>query len=116
MPGRFGAHSHHLLQLGHHIVCHLIAEFPDLLRAVADAVHAHIGKLTVILIAHHLGLLIQVFHDLGVQLVQLGPVGVKITGLGLVGGAAHSGVQILLVRAQLGMVSCLPSSSTSAPP
>ena len=89
------------MQLGHHIVCHLIAEFPDLLRAVADAVHAHIGKLTVVVIAHHPGLCIQVLHDLAVQLVQLGTVGVKITGLGLVGGAAHGRVQIFFVGAQL---------------
>ena len=99
--GALCTHGHHLLQLGHHIVCHLIAEFPDLFRAVADAVHAHIGKLTVVVIAHHPGLCIQVLHDLAVQLVQLGTVGVKITGLGLVGGAAHGRVQILLVRAQL---------------
>ena len=104
LAGNAGAlctQGHHLLQLGHHIVCHLIAEFPDLLRAVADAVHAHIGKLTVVVIAHHPGLCIQVLHDLAVQLVQFGTVGVKITGLGLVGGAAHGRVQILLVRAQL---------------
>ena len=36
--GALCTQGHHLLQLGHHIVCHLIAEFPDLLRAVADAV------------------------------------------------------------------------------
>ena len=100
--GAFCAQGHHLLQLRHHIVCDLIAEFPDLLRAVADAVHADVGELAVVVIAHHPGLCIQVLDDLTVQLVQLGTVGVKVTGLGFVGGTAHSGVQIFLVGAQLG--------------
>ena len=100
--GALGAHGHHLLQLGHNVPCHLIPEGLNFGLSVADAVHAHIGKLAVILVAQHLGLLIQVLDDLGVQCVQLVPVGVKVTGLGFVGGAAHGGVQILLVGAQLG--------------
>ena len=100
--GALGAHGHHLLQLGHNVPCHLIPEGLNFGLTVADAVHAHIGKFAVILIAQHLGLLIQVLDDLGVQCVQLVPVGVKVTGLGFVGGAAHGGVQILLVGAQLG--------------
>ena len=91
-----------LFQLGDHIVGHLVAELPDLFRAVADAVHPHVGKLTVIVVAQDLCLLVQVLDDLGVQLVQFGAVGVEVTGLGLVGGAADGGVQIFLIRAKLG--------------
>ena len=40
-----------------------------------------IGELTLIVVAHELGLSVEVFDDLGVQLVQLGAVGVEVTGL-----------------------------------
>ena len=90
--GALGAHGHHLLQLGHNVPCHLIPESLNFSLTVADAVHAHIGKLAVVLIAQHLRLLVQVLDDLGVQCIQLVPVGVKVTGLGFVGGAAHGGV------------------------
>ena len=108
--------SDDLLQLRHDVVGHLVAEALDVLRAVADAVHPHIGKLAVVVEAHHLSLLVQVLNDLGVQLVQLGAVGVEVTGLGLISGPAGGGIGALLVGAKLGMVSCLPSNSTSAPP
>ena len=97
-----GLEGNHFLQLRDHIVGHLVAEALDLLGAVANAVHAHIGELTVIVVAHELGLSVEVFDDLGVQLVQLGAVGVEVTGLSLIGGPAGLGVQALLVGAQLG--------------
>ena len=100
--GALGAHGHHLLQQGHHVVGHLIAEGLDLLGTVADAVHPHIGQLAVVLVAQHMGLLVQVLHDLAVQLIQLGAVGVEIPSLGLISGTAHGRVQILFVGAQLG--------------
>ena len=94
--------SDDLLQLRHDVVGHLVAEALDVLRAVADAVHAHIGKLTVVVIAHDLSLLVQVLDDLGVQLVQLGAVGVEVTGLGLISGPAGGGIGAFLVGAKLG--------------
>ena len=100
--GALAAQLDHLFQLGHHIAGHLVAELPDLGRAVADAVHPHIGKLAVIVVAQDLRLCVQVLDDLGVQAVQLVTVGIEIRGLGLVGGAADGRVQILLVGAQLG--------------
>ena len=81
---------------------HLLTEAPDVLGAVADAVHPHIGKLAVVVIAHDLRLLVQVLDDLRVQLVQLGAVGVEVAGLGLIGGAAGGGIGALLVGAELG--------------
>ena len=77
LAGNAGAlctHGHHLLQLGHNVPGNLIPEGLNFSLSVADAVHAHIGKLTVVVIAHHLSLLVQVLDDLGVQLVQLGAV------------------------------------------
>ena len=90
------------LQLRHDVMGHLLAEALDVLGAVADAVHPHIGKLAVVVIAHDLSLLVQVLDDLRVQLVQLGAVGVEVAGLGLIGGAAGGGIGALLVGAELG--------------
>ena len=90
------------MQLGHNVPGNLIPEGLNLGLTVADAVHAHIGKFAVILIAQHLGLLIQVLDDLGVQLVQLGAVGVEVTGFGLISGPAGGGIGALLVGAKLG--------------
>ena len=89
--------SDDLLQLRHDVVGYLVAEALDVLGAVADAVHPNIGKLAVVVIAHHLSLLVQVLDDLGVQLVQLGAVGVEVTGLGLISGPADGSVGALLV-------------------
>ena len=38
----------------------VIAEALDVLGAVADAIHPHIGQLAVVVEAHHLSLLVQV--------------------------------------------------------
>ncbi len=101
--GALGAQSHDLLQLGHDVAWPPDRGRPDVLGlAVADAVHPHIGKLAVIVVAQHLGLLVQVLDDLGVQFVQLGAVGVEVTGLGLIGGAADGGVQISPCRGPAG--------------
>ena len=94
--------SDDLLQLRHDVVGYLIAEALDVLGAVADAIHPHIGQLAVVVEAHHLSLLVQVLDDLGVQLVQLGAVGVEVTGLGLISGPAGGGIGALLVGAKLG--------------
>ena len=99
--GAFGAHGHHLLQQRHHIVCHLVAELLDLLGTIADAVHTHVGQFAVVLIAQNLGLCVQVFDDLTVQRIQFIAMRVEVTGFGLVGGAAHGGVEVLFVGAQL---------------
>ena len=100
--GPLGPAGHHLGQQGHHVPGHLVPEDADLLGAVADAVHPGVGQLAVILVAQDDGLLVQVLDGALVELVKLGPVGVKVAGLGLKGGPADSGVQALLVGAQLG--------------
>ncbi len=91
-----------LLQLGHHVPGHLIAEALDVFGAVADAVHPDIGELAVVMVAQHLCLLVQVLDDLGVQVVQLSPVGIEVAGLCLISSPAGSGVGALLIGAQLG--------------
>ena len=100
--GAPGPAGHHFSQQGNNIPGHLVPEDADFLGAVADAVHPGIGQLTVILVAQDDGLLVQVLDGALVELIELTAMGVEVAGLGLESRPADSGVQALLVGAQLG--------------
>ena len=99
--GALVAQSQSLLDHGHHLLHHFLAERGNLRRAVTDAVHADIAQLAVIVVAQDACLLVAILDHLIIDLVKLGAVGVKVNGFRLVSLTAHGGVSALLIQRQL---------------